>query len=79
MTDVTSWEKDQRLVLNELTRNTDAIEALREDIGEIKIEIAMLKVKSGMWGAIGGIVVALPMIFVLYQILSPVTAVAGGK
>ena len=52
--DVTSWERDQRLVLNELKRNTDLIESVRTDISGLKIELAMLKIKSGLWGIAAG-------------------------
>jgi len=57
-----SWERDQRLVLSELKRNTDRIELLRTDIGGLKIEIAMLKVKSGLWGIAAG---SIPFIIAL--------------
>tara|TARA_R110000744_G_scaffold295839_2_gene405867 strand:+ start:1033 stop:1245 length:213 start_codon:yes stop_codon:yes gene_type:complete len=57
-----SWERDQRLVLSELKRNTDRIELLRTDIGGLKIEIAMLKVKSGLWGIAAG---SIPVIIAL--------------
>jgi len=57
-----SWERDQRLVLSELKRNTDRIELLRTDNGGLKIEIAMLKVKSGLWGIAAG---SIPVIIAL--------------
>jgi|TARA_R110002051_G_scaffold1525_2_gene8510 hypothetical protein len=60
--DVTSWERDQRLVLNELKRNTDLIESVRTDISGLKIELAMLKIKSGLWGIAAG---SIPVIIAL--------------
>ena len=60
--EVASWERDQRLVLNEMKRNTETIEILRKDIGELKLELVMLKVKSGLWGIVAG---SIPVVIAL--------------
>lgn len=60
--EVASWERDQRLVLNEMKRNTDTIELLRNEVGDLKLEIAMLKIKSGLWGIAAG---SIPVIIAL--------------
>lgn len=56
-----SWEEWSQYVLKELKRLNDCYEALRgelialrvNDLPEIKTEIALLKLKAGVWGAVG--------------------------
>lgn len=61
------WTQYQKLVLAELERNAEGIKELNEkkderlkemniQFGEIKIQIAMLKVKAGIWGLMAGMV-----------------------
>lgn len=50
-----SWNEYQELVLNELKRHNTLIEALRSDVGDLKTEIAMLKIKSSLWGGGAGL------------------------
>jgi hypothetical protein len=47
------WSEYEKLVLNELERHNNLIEGIREDVSDIRSEIAMLKVKSGLWGMLG--------------------------
>lgn len=61
------WNEYQKLVLNELERHNKLIESIRYDLSDIKTEIAMLKVKSGLWGMVGaaipvGIAIAMKLI-----------------
>ena len=62
------WQEWSKYVLKELARLNDAYEAfpkaiqkltekVNDEITELKTEIAMLKVKSGIWGLIGGIII----------------------
>lgn len=55
------WQEWSKFVLKELTRLGDAYENLtkkvNDELTELKTEVAMLKVKSGIWGLIGGILV----------------------
>ncbi len=55
------WQEWSKFVLKELKRLGDAYENLtdkvNEELTELKTEVAMLKVKSGIWGLIGGIIV----------------------
>ena len=61
------WVQYRRLILSELKRLGADLEDLgnklskfqTEEVSQIKVDIAMLKVKAGMWGLGGGIVVAL--------------------
>lgn len=62
-----NWGEYRRLILSELERISrdmenlnDKLDKFRQDeISKIKIDVAMLKVKAGAWGAIGGLMVAL--------------------
>jgi len=47
------WSEYEKLVLNELERHNNLIEGIRKDVSDIRSEIAMLKVKSGLWGMLG--------------------------
>jgi hypothetical protein len=40
-------------VLKELERLNNGMESMNKELTNIRVEIAMLKVKSGMWGAVG--------------------------
>lgn len=65
--DEKDWFQYRRLILSELTRIGNAvaevdakIERLRSDeISKLKVDVAMLQVKAGMWGALSGLGVAL--------------------
>jgi uncharacterized membrane protein len=61
------WSEYQRLVLAALERHDSHLESIDEKIGavrmdlaklqvEIATEIATLKVKSGLWGALAGVI-----------------------
>lgn len=56
------WSEYQRLVIDRLDRLDHKINSIqaqidqihREEISEIKVDIAMLKVKAGVFGLVGG-------------------------
>lgn len=50
--DDNGWKEWKNHVLSELQR----LEPIQTDITDIKVAIGKLKVKSGIWGAIGGII-----------------------
>jgi len=50
------WEKWSVYILKELERLNDCYEESRKEIVKIGKDIVSLKVKSGMWGVIGGMV-----------------------
>ncbi len=50
------WEKWSVYILKELERLNDCYEESRKEIIKIGKDIVSLKVKSGMWGVIGGMV-----------------------
>ena len=63
-----NWSEYQKLVLAELERHGKLISEIDSKISDIRVELAMLKVKSGIWGAAAGLISVL--VFVLYQVLS---------
>jgi hypothetical protein len=56
------WVTNRKLIVAELRRIGDDVRAVtdsfdkfrREDIAELKIDIALLKLKSSLWGAVLG-------------------------
>ncbi|QDP58217.1 MAG: hypothetical protein Unbinned1446contig1004_4 [Prokaryotic dsDNA virus sp.] len=58
MTD-NGWEQYQKLVLNELTKHGDRLEKMSEQMIKHGEELAQLKVKAGIWGAVSGTVVGI--------------------
>lgn len=53
------WDQYQRLVLNELTKHGDKLEKLSEQMIKHGEELAQLRVKAGIWGAVSGAVVGI--------------------
>lgn len=61
------WQEYQRLVLYELKAHTDTLAEFGKELTNVKVEIGMLKVKSGMWGLLGGMVpVAIALVLKLF-------------
>lgn len=60
--DSDGWDQWAVYVLKELERLNVHYEALRGEVGKIHTEIATLKVKAGMWGAVGAAVPVLIML-----------------
>lgn len=62
------WSGYQRLVLSEIRGLKDEVHELRKELQDTRIDVAMLQVKSGVWGLVGGL---LPFgLWVAYQLLS---------
>ena len=55
-TEKSGWTQWSQYVLKELERNNSDHESMSDKLDKIAVEIAMLKVKSGLWGTIGGLV-----------------------
>ncbi len=57
------WKEWSKFVLKELTRLGDAYENLtgkvNDELSQLKAEVAMLKVKSGVYGLVGGAILLL--------------------
>lgn len=63
MPEKNQWNEWSNFVLNELKRLNECQEHIKDDITQIKVDIAMLKVKSGAWGAAaGGITVGITIL-----------------
>ena len=77
MAEVNGWAEYQKLVLNELSRHNVLIEKISESMNKrlnefdrqtyekmssIEKEIVRLKVKSGVWGIVGGLVITVPVL-----------------
>jgi len=60
------WNVWSHHVLKELERLNESIIHLDKELREISVEIMALRVKSGMWGIIGG---ALPAVIALLYFL----------
>ena len=75
------WHENQNLVLDTLERNTRSIENLRDDMHAFRVEvtkdIATLKVKSGMWGAIAGIITAIPIAIAIASLMMKAVPATG--
>lgn len=65
------WKEHRLFILSELRSLRAGVEAVGEnivairekDLSQVRIDIAMLQVKSGLWGAIaGGMVVLVPIV-----------------
>lgn len=57
--DYSNWSEWEKHVLRELERLSDNHEKILDVQNEIKIEVAMLKVRAALWGALtGGIITA---------------------
>jgi len=56
------WQKWSKFVLEELKRLNKNYEELtkkvNDELTELKTEVAILKVKAGIWGLIGGVITA---------------------
>ena len=48
------YEKDQKLIMHELSRLNESCEIIRGKVDSMGNEIAKLEVKSSMWGAVSG-------------------------
>lgn len=62
-----SWNDWSKHVLIELERLNNCYNDMNSSLQKIHVEIAMLKVKSGIWGAIGGCIPIIVMILVSYM------------
>jgi hypothetical protein len=62
------WNEWGKHVLRELERLNDCYDDLKTDVSNVRIEIAMLKIKAGVWGLIGGAIpVLITVILYLLQ------------
>lgn len=60
------WNQHQIYVIKELERLNSNYELLSKEVQQVREDIATLKVKSGVWGAVGAAVTA--VLFLLAKI-----------
>lgn len=65
-TDGNGWDKYQKLVLAKLDDHDDLLKEINKQLTDIKVEVGQLKIKAGVWGAIGA---AIPTIGAVLFIL----------
>jgi len=56
------WTEWSKYVLKTLEETNEDVKVIRQDVSKLFTEIAMLKVKAGIWGAMGG---AIPVVVLL--------------
>jgi hypothetical protein len=59
MTDSGDWKEWSRHVLAELQRLNEKLEQTRQEVHDIRVQVALLQVKAGVWGAVAGAVIVL--------------------
>jgi hypothetical protein len=59
------WDEWGKHVLKEIGRQDECIIELEKKVQDTQVEIAMLKVKAGVWGLIAGLI---PSVFALIYI-----------
>ncbi len=66
---VTEWRDYSKLVLEELRRLNECYESLshsfNKEIKDITVELAVLKLKAGVWGLLGG-AIAMALTLLVY-------------
>lgn len=50
------WAEYSKLVLTKLEEHEDILKDINKELTNVRVEIGMLKVKSGVWGLIGGLI-----------------------
>ncbi len=63
---VNGWSKEGLYVRKELERLSKGQESLFRKLNEINVQIAMLKVKSGIWGAVGAMIPIAALLLLQY-------------
>ena len=62
MTEPNGWDEWAKFVLQTGERHETLLEDIRKEVTSVRIEVGMLKVKAGVWGAIAG---AIPVVIAL--------------
>ena len=59
------WNEWSRYVLKELERLNENIEELHKEVTKIRIDLGMLQVKAGAWGALGGLITGVGAVLIV--------------
>ena len=64
--DKNRWNEYEKLVLDKLESHTETLKCLDTKMTSIRIEVAKLKVKAGIWGGLAGVVSAIGSMILFY-------------
>ena len=59
------WAENSKHILSELKRLDNSVTTLNQSIGYLRVEVAKLKTKSTIWGAISGGFISLIITFLI--------------
>jgi hypothetical protein len=59
MNEPNGWSAYERLVMDKLDTLEERVDALDEKLTLVRIDVAGLKVRAGVWGAVAGMIPAL--------------------
>lgn len=59
MSETNGWNQYEKLVLSEIRDLKEEVAGMHDQLTLVRIDIAMLKIKSGLWGAGAATIVAL--------------------
>ncbi len=59
-----SWNEWSKFVLKELERLNDCYDRISKDVSDMKMELAMNRGRSSVWGAVAGLVGGVLMSFI---------------
>lgn len=59
MNDTTGWSAYEKMVINRLDQLERDTAAIDDKLTLLRIDVAQLKIKAGLWGATAGVVPAL--------------------
>lgn len=62
MSPANDWNEWRQHVLAQLTQQRDDHREVREALQRIQVEIAQLKVRAGLWGAVAGVIPAIAVL-----------------
>lgn len=63
MTKNNGWNEYEKLVLSELTDLKVSVATLNVAVSKVSTRVSVVEVKAGVWGALAGLVVSLPIAF----------------
>lgn len=60
------WNAYRLLVMDTMTKSANQLETINKRLARIEADIAGLQVKSGIWGAIAGVIATLAILLVAF-------------
>jgi len=67
MNEASSWSAYERLVMDKLQTLEDELSEVREGVVLLRIDVAQLKIKAGLWGGAFGLIPALVTALVAFS------------